>query len=353
MKYIYWWKNYNFFFENKTNFKKIISSFDVNKKYIQFLEKKLARMLGVNYIVFTTSGSSALTLALHAVGLKTKMKVTIPDRTWVATAHAAYNMNHILNIVDVSKKTLNLDLNNKNLSVLKNSDVAITVNINGKNCQIGKLNKNNKKLVIIEDSAQSFLSFRSKINNKIKVSCYSTGSTKLLNTFQGGFCATNNKKLYNKILLSRNHGVYDFFTDKWRMPGYNLKPTNLQCFIGINELKNIKQKKANCKKIFNLYRNQVKNKKVKVFDPEYSKNEFPLYVMAVVENKNKFINYMKKKKVQIRPLPPPISSANYFIKKKIKLNNSQYIYKKFIYLPCGPSQKIEDIKRVIKIINKF
>ena len=76
----------------------------------------------------------------------------------------------------------------------------------------------------------------------IKISCFSTGTTKLLNTFQGGFCATSDKKIYNRILLSRNHGVYDYYADKWKMPGYNLKPTNLQCFIGINELKGIKKR---------------------------------------------------------------------------------------------------------------
>jgi len=353
MKNITWWKNYNFFFEKKGDVKEIISKFNVNKNYIDILEKKLSKIIGLKYVAFTTSGSSALILALHSVASKQRLKVLVPVRTWVATAHAAYNMNHTVNIVDINKKTLNFDLVENNSSLINKNDVAITVNLNGKNCKIDKLKKN-KKIIIIEDSAQSFMSFREKQDKSIKISCFSTGSTKLLNTFQGGFCATDDKKLYDKILLSRNHGVYNFLTDKWRMPGYNLKPTNLQCFIGINELKYIKKKKNACIKIFKNYKSKVKNKKIKIFDPQYSKEEFPLYVIALVKNKSKFMKYMKENNVQTRPLPPPISSAKYlFKKKKIKFNNSDSIYHKAIYLPCGPSQSKNDINKVIKIINNY
>jgi len=72
---------------------------------VEILEKKLSKILGVKYVAFTTSGSSALMLALHFVSSKLKLKVLVPDRTWVATVHAAYNINHIVNIVDINKKS--------------------------------------------------------------------------------------------------------------------------------------------------------------------------------------------------------------------------------------------------------
>ena len=116
MKHISWWKNYNFFFQNKTTIRNIISKFNVDKNYVEILEKKLSKALGIKYVAFTTSGSSALMLALHSVTSKSKLKVLVPARTWVATAHAAYNMNHTVNIVDINKKTLNFDLIRKILN---------------------------------------------------------------------------------------------------------------------------------------------------------------------------------------------------------------------------------------------
>jgi len=79
------------------------------------------------------------------------------------------------------------------------------------------------------------------------------------------------------------------------------------------------------------------------------------YETAFVKNKNLFISYMKKNKIQVRPLPPSLSSANYFFEKqkKIKATNSNFFYKNMVYLPCGPSQTASDITRVIKAINSY
>ena len=352
MKLIKWWKNHNFFFYDSSIKKKIFSEFNVKKNYTRKLEEKLSKILNKKYVIFTTSGSSALILALNSLNLK-KKNILIPNRTWVATGHAAYNLKYSIKLADVNKGTMNLDIEAKNQLILKNINILLSVNINGKNADLKKLNK--KNLIIIEDCAQSFLSNRNKEDKRIIISCYSTGSTKIMNTFQGGFCATNNKKHYKKILLSRNHGVYDLFSDKWNMPGFNLKPTNFQCFIGLQELKKIRMKKRNCIKIFNKYVSEVKNLKVKIFNPFYDKKEFPLYVFAIVKNKNLFISYMKKNKIQVRPLPPSLSSANYFFEKqkKIKATNSNFFYKNMVYLPCGPSQTASDITRVIKAINSY
>ena len=69
----------------------------------------------------------------------------------------------------------------------KKLDAVVLVNLNGRNAKFDNKIKVNS-LNLIEDCAQSFLSFRdrNKLPNKV-VSCYSTGATKLLNTFQGGF----------------------------------------------------------------------------------------------------------------------------------------------------------------------
>tara|TARA_B110000483_G_scaffold243657_1_gene334951 strand:- start:8287 stop:9348 length:1062 start_codon:yes stop_codon:yes gene_type:complete len=353
MKNISWWKNFNFL-NDKKNISDLFNKFDNKKNYIKILEKKLSDILKVKYVVFTTSGSSALTIALRAFPLKLDSKILIPDRTWVATAHAAYNNGHKVLIEDTNDFNMNFDYTKKNVYKKKKFDAAILVNINGKNCKFESINSS-KKVYIIEDCAQSFLSFRKKKLPHGHISCFSTGTTKLMNTFQGGFCTTNSKSLYQKLLLIRNHGVYDNLTDSWSMPGFNLKPTNLQCFIGIDEIKNIWKKRKKCIEINDLYKKNLNSQKIDIISKNYSSTEFPLYVQAKVNNKKRFIEYMKINKIQIRPLPPSISSANYLYpkKNKEKFKNSNNFFKKGVFLPCGPSQKISDIKRVIELINKY
>ena len=108
MKKIQWWKNFNFFF--RKDYLETISNFDIRKNYIEILEKKISKLLKVKHTVFTTSGSNALLLALNSMPLKNKSKILIPNRTWVATAHAVYNKNFKLEIADVDSSTMNFDL---------------------------------------------------------------------------------------------------------------------------------------------------------------------------------------------------------------------------------------------------
>jgi len=352
MKKIKWWKNNNLLAGNK----KI--KFDINKNYISVLEKKLAKILNVKYVVFTTSGSSALTLAFYCIDINIKKKIVIPNRTWVATAHAAYNLNYKIQLEDMDAKNMHQKIPIKQIISQNNIGCLVLVNLNGRVNFINHIKKiiKKKKIIIIEDNAQSFLSGDKKkyINSETTVACYSTGTTKLLNTLQGGFCATNDKNIYKKIILARNHGVYDLFTDRWKTPGFNLKPNNFQCYIGLSELKNAYLKKKQCIKINNLYVKNIKNKKIKLLTINYKTGEFPIYVQALVENRLKFKKYLSKKRIEIRYFPPSLNEAKYLnFNSKKKFKNSELLSKKGVYLPCGPSQNIKEIKSVIKIINKY
>ena len=95
MKKITWWKNNNLLTQNK----KI--KYNPKKKYILELEKKIAKVLNAKFSIFTTSGSSALTLAFYSININKKKKIIIPNRTWVATAHAAYNLNFKIQLEDI------------------------------------------------------------------------------------------------------------------------------------------------------------------------------------------------------------------------------------------------------------
>ena len=68
MKKITWWKNNNLLTQNK----KI--KYNPKKRYILELEKKLAKVLNVKFTIFTTSGSSALTLAFYSININKKKK---------------------------------------------------------------------------------------------------------------------------------------------------------------------------------------------------------------------------------------------------------------------------------------
>jgi len=166
---------------------------------------------------------------------------------------------------------------------------------------------------------------------------------------------TNNLRRYNKLKLIRNHGVIDNFTDQWNQPGFNFKYNHYQAVIGFNELKKINLKINNCKKIYKLYEeNILLMRKIKIIKSYIADGEMPLYVQAIVDNKKKFINFMLKKGIQIRPLTPSLNFAKYLNKlNKNNFKNSDYFHNKGVYLPSGPTQKISNIKKILTSIKQY
>ncbi|WP_000582216.1 aminotransferase class I/II-fold pyridoxal phosphate-dependent enzyme, partial [Leptospira interrogans] len=98
---IHWWQTT--FGEEEIN--RVVESFrnqNISQgKVTSEFEDNIAQYLGVKYVVATSSGSTALLLSLMAIGVKPGDEVIIPNRTWIATAHAAYLLGAKIVLVDV------------------------------------------------------------------------------------------------------------------------------------------------------------------------------------------------------------------------------------------------------------
>lgn len=80
--------------------------------------------------------------------------------------------------------------------------------------------------------------------------------------------------------------------------------------------------------------------------------EIPIYTEVLCKNRDKFINYMAKNRIEIRKSLPSIHRASYISKKKF-FKNSNKFETDGVFLPCGPDQRLNDIIKVIKKINKY
>lgn len=353
-KKIFWWKN----IIKKNN---LIDYIKRTQNYsqgpnIEKFEKTIAKRLSVKYCVATSSGSNALILAINCLNLKPGDEIIIPTRTWIATAHAVLLFKLRIKLVDVDERAL-LDVNNIKRKITKKTKAIILVHLGGRTCDMNLLKKlcKKKKIYLIEDAAQALMSKSNNyyVGTKSDIGCFSLGPTKILNTIFGGLCTTNSREFYKKLKLTRNHGVIDNFTTKWSQLGFNFKYSDIQSKIGLSELKNINNKIANIKKIYNLYNKKIiKNKYFKLIKVNIKNGEIPIYVEALCKNKNKFIKFMSKNKIEIRKMLPSINKAKYISNNKI-FRNSKIFDKHGIFLPCGPDQNLKDIIIVTKKINEF
>jgi len=327
-------------------------------KITEEFEKKLSKVVNLPYVVCTNSGSGAFLLLLLSLKLKKNDEIILPDRTWISDLHAPKILNLKIKLVDVEKNKPLININDLKKKITKNTKVIVAVHLGGRIANVKDIKKiiDKKNITLIEDTSQA-LGVKNKklrLGQDSDASFYSFSVAKIVSSGQGGFIATKNKALYKKLILNRSHGVK--FVDEqehWTSLGFNFKFTDIQACLGLGELKTLNKKKIKLTKIYNYYFNAIKNlNSIDIIPVDLKSGEIPLYIEIISKLRKKLLIFLKKKNIASRPFYPSLSQASY--------NRSQGVYKNSInfsknalYLPSGPDLKIENIKRVIKILNQF
>ncbi len=327
------------------------------------LENDLRKMLGFKHIILTTSGTSALMMATLSSGLKSSDLVYSSNYTWVATINPSLICGAKIVTIDTAESSFNVNYK-KLIELIKNNNpkLVIITNLNGQSYIDNDLLelKRKKKFILIEDCAQSLFvknnldDFSGKNSD---VACYSLSITKLFNMVYGGFCGTDNDELAAKMIAIRNNGV-NAEPENARLEiatssGLNLKPNDLNAAIGVVNFKNRKYRISNSKKIFNIYLNSIKNKKINLLNYFDNEKSIPLYASALVEDRENFAKYCEKNNIGIHMGLRALHETNLFQHDTKDYQNSIKLSQKLVRLPSGPGYKESEINEICNILNKY
>ena len=325
------------------------------------LEDKLKKILKVKHVVLTTSGTSALTMATIAMDVNHKTKVLCTDMTWIATVNPAQIMGAKIILADTEKKSQRVSFAEINKCIKKfKPELVYLVHLNGEPTYNEEFNKL-KKLYgfsVIEDAAQSFF-VKMKDNKfcgtKYEIGCFSLSISKLVNMVYGGFCTTNSDQLATQLISIRNNGVKGIpeFADMKLASshGLNLKPSNIHAKLGLINLHNINKKINVVSNIYKTYIKNLKNRSIKILRTE-DKNALPIYILAVPQSRRKFIKFCSKNGIGLHYNIRALHETKLF-KNNGNFINSTRQSKNIIRLPSGPGYSLNDIKKIIKILNKY
>ena len=299
-------RNYSFYkkFIIK-NINKIYSSGKfIQGKEVEILEKKIQEYLNVKYCVSLNSGTDALLCALHSLNLKPNDEVITTPNTWYSTVSAIIHLRLVPKFIDITAdQNMDVDLIEKNIS--RKTKALLGVHLNGKMLDVIKIKNICKKYKIkfIEDSAQSFGGSYKNIQpgQMSDVACFSTHPTKTFFSYRdGGFLATNNKKIFDRVKKMRNHGINEKNRDLCNDWGINSRIDNLQAAILTRKLKDIDKIIEERKKIADFYLNNLNPKIYKIPDNNKNINHTFQFFVLHAKNPNKIINYMSNRKIELR-----------------------------------------------------
>lgn len=331
--------------------------------YKNKFEKLIKKFTKSKYVISTSTGTSALHLALRAIGANKDHEILIPSFNFIAAANAVLYCNSTPHFVDINRKNLGVDpdylhsylnkiskvKNNKCINKKTNKIIyaVIPVYVFGNSYDIEKLLKvcRKFKLKMIEDSAEALGTFyKGRHAGTYGIAgCLSFNGNKIITSGSGGAVITNNKKIYEYISkLVLNGKLKHNYELIYENQSLNFRLSDLNAALGCAQIEKIsfflKLKRQLAKKYIKLFK---KNNSF-YFLKENSNTKSNYWLNTVILDdkhinlRSKIFQKAKLKKVPIRPVWKPLHSLNYLKKyPKSKLKNTNKMYKKVINLPSS------------------
>ena len=325
-----------------------------------------AEFVGRKYAVATTSGTVALCIAAQGLGLSNNDKVIIPDMTFVASPNSVGLAGSKVELVDIEKNNLCLDIEKTKAMVSKDTKAIIPVDFNGRAPDLIELKEFAEKsnLFIIEDSCHGLGSLHAgkHTGNYSDVGIFSFSTPKIITTGQGGMLVTDNEELYEKFKM-----IKDFGRDidkKHQMEnafdhielGYNFKFTEFQAAVGIAQMKKLPERIEHNKKMFQTYRENLSSiNEIEFVDMDLN-SSVPWFSDILLPNekiRQQLIEYLNKFGIGTRKFYPPIHKLPPYQNIQGSFDVSNEISERGLWLPSSSFLTDEQIYSVCQNIKNF
>ncbi len=201
------------------------------------LELQLKERLGVDYLLFVSSGTTALQIALKALDLSGEI-ITTPF-SYVATTSSIIWHGCEPVMVDISPDTLNIDARQIESAITDRTSAILATHVYGNTCDIAAIQEiaDRRNLSVIYDAAHAFgTRYRGRTAFDYgDISATSFHATKLFHTVEGGAVIARNPDLLRRLALLRNFG-HTSPTD-FECAGINGKNSEFHAAMGLCNLK--------------------------------------------------------------------------------------------------------------------
>ena len=352
------------------NTKKIFDDgFYISGDFVLKFEKNFSKFNKSKYSIAVGNGYDAIRLSLelfkHIKVCKQNDEVIVPSNSYIATILPVNAAGLKPVFVEPEKKGLNLDPIELKKKINKKTKVVIVTHLYGHVAQMDEILKITKKynIKVIEDCSQAHgASYKNKYSGNFgDIGCFSLFPSKNLGAIGDAGIITTNNKNYEIILRSlRNYGEENFtnYGDrKYKniLKGFNSRMSELDAVLLNLKLKDLKKNNLDKSRKANFYLKNIKNKLIEL--PIIKKNSRPVWhqFLILAKDRNKLKKYLKHNGYETKivyPIPPHRQIAY----KEMKDKNypiTDYIHNKNLCLPIESHFNYGDLKKIVKLINKF
>lgn len=340
-------------------------------------EQAVAAYVGAEYAVAVSNGTAALHIACLAAGIGAGDEVIVSPMTFAASANCVLYCGGTPVFADIKKDTYNIDPEDVRRKITPRTKAIIPVDYAGQPCELDKIKAIAKEhhLLVIEDGAQAL----SGVYKGKRCGCISDMTTfsfhpvKPITAGEGGMVTTNSEQLYQRLKLYHTHGITreeklllhkegPWYYEQHAL-GYNYRITDIQCALGLSQLKKIEQFASKRRELAVRY-DELLEKETNIITPWQHpdcRSSYHLYMIQVPEaiRKDIFLG-LREAGIGVNVHYIPVYHHPYYQEngyKDVHCSNTEHFYKGAITLPLHVGMTREQVdyvaEKTIQLVQQY
>jgi perosamine synthetase len=288
-----------------------------NGRFIEAFEAAVAAYCGVRHAIATCNGTTALHLALVALGLEPGDEVIVPTLTYIASANAVYYCGATPVFVDCDPDTFNLNPSAIEAKITPRTRAILPVHLYGHPVDMDPVLDlaRRRGLWVVEDAAEA-LGARYKtqpLGGLGDCGTFSFFGNKIITTGEGGMVTTNDDALAARLRCYRGQGMDPARRYWFPVVGYNYRMTNIAAAIGLAQMERIDSHLAARQNIAAGYNRRLRGLEHKIVRPvvaPWAQHAFWMYTIKLTDqvsrSRDEVMAALQAQGVETRPVFYPM-----------------------------------------------
>lgn len=345
---------------------------------VKQFEDAFAERVEARHAVAVNSATSALHLALEAIGVSAGDEILVPTLTFASTAEVVVHLGARPVLVDCRPDTLNIDPDKIEAKITPRTKAVIPVHYGGQPCDMDRILEiaRARGLRVIEDAAHALPArFGDRMVGTIgDITCFSFYANKTITTGEGGMITTDHDALAERMRMMSLHGISK---DAWKRfsaegswyyevqaPGYKFNMTDIAASLGIHQLARCDEfweARRRCAQLYDEGFSDVPEVAVPhvEFNVQHSRHLYviQLQLQRLSIDRNRFIQEMNGTGIGTSVHYTPLHMHPYYRKtfgyQPDDLPVAKSVYERIISLPIYPKMSDDDVDYVIETIKRI
>lgn len=327
-------------------------------RFIGEFERMFREFVGVPEAVAVSNGTTALHLALVALGIGPGDEVIVPDFTFGACANAVLQAGATPVFVDVEASTWGLSAETAAQALSDRTKAIMAVHLYGHPCDLDPLVHlcREKNLFLVEDCAEALGSkYKGRsVGSFGDAATFSFFGNKTVTTGEGGMILFKNPDNGARARMLRDHGMSPS-RRYWHLePGFNYRMTNLQAAIGVAQMERVGELVAAKCRVADAYRRRLSGVAEIAFPPEaaWVKNSYWLFTVllspSITARRDEIMLHLLSNGIETRPAFHPLAQMPAFVGRSRAVDRpiASALAARGLSLPSASSLSAEDQEHV-------